>query len=359
MMERVLRRLAASALVVLLALPPGLVFAAAGTGTIQGSVSLDGRPLSGVTVAFIELESGDVVRATSGADGSFETPAQPGEYAVTTESQAGLTIGQAPVRVSVTPGGVASAPVELLAVASALPQDTPAPANPQEPVPPADEPATGEQPPAPEEPVFAETIGEGAEIRFRPVTCFVAGEFPLLDAEMLPTASVARGRTFFKAALGETFYYVEMTQDQGKFYAKLPPPRVEASPITYYIQSTTTDFEESRIRDVEAIVVDDASECGDRLIAAFGPPGAVTVFSAGTGASVVALQGFAAAGAGLAIGTVSVLAAALATAGVVGGVVTPPGGVGPTPPPITVTPSPIPTPAPIPTPSPTPITAFR
>ena len=353
-----LRRAFATSMAFLLLLPPVHLLCAPSGGVIQGSVSLEGRPLSGVTVAFIELETGDVVRAISGADGLFETQASTGEYAVTTESQAGLTIGQAPVKVSVAPGQISNAKVELLAVASALPQETLPGGAPQEPPPAAgDTPLPSDQPQVLEEPIFAETIGSGAEIRFRPVTCFVAGEFPLLDAEMAPLQSVARGRTFFKAALGETFYYVEMTQEGGKFFAKLPPPRVEASPITYYVQSTTTEFEESQTREIEAIVVEDSSECGDRLIAAFGPPGTVTVFSAASGASVAALQGFAAAGAGLAIGTVSVIAAAAAAAGVVGGVVTPGGGVGPTPPPIEVTPIPIPTPVPAPTP--TPVTTFR
>ena len=355
------RRLAASVLALLLALPPAPLGSALQTGVIQGNVSLEGRPLSGVTVAFIELKTGEVVRAVSGDDGSFEAQAEAGEYAVTTESQAGLTVGQAPVKVEVTPGEVASADVQLLAVASALPQESLPDGAPQEPV--LDMPESGTQlpagePQAPPEPVFAETIGTGAEIRFQPVTCFVAGEFPLLDAEMMPMSSVARGRTFFKAALGDTFYYVEMTQEEGRFFAKLPRPRVEASPITYYLQSTTTEFEESQTREIEAIVVDEESECGDRLVAAFGPPGAVTVFSAASGVSVLAPAGFAAAGAGLAIGSIAVIAAAAAAAGVVGGVVVPPGGVGPSPPPI-VNPTPIPVPTPIPLPTPTPISPFE
>jgi hypothetical protein len=354
-----LRRVAASVLALFLALPPGGASSAVSTGVIQGVVKLEGRPLSGVTVAFIELQTGDVVRAVSGDDGSFEAQAQPGEYAVTTESQAGLTVGQAPLRVTVTSGQVASANVELLKVASALPQQTLPQGKPQQPAP--ETPASGTlpsgEPQQPAAPVFAETTGSGAEIRFQPVTCFVAGEFPLLDAEMNPLQAVARARVYFKAALGETFYYVEMTQDQGKFFGKLPRPRVEASPITYYIQSTTTEFEESQTKEIEAIVVDQQSECGDRVVAAFGPPGAVTVFSAASGASIIAPAGFAAAGAGLAIGTISVIAAAAAAAGVVGGVAVPPSGGGPTPPPIIIVPTPIPTPVPLPQPTPTPITS--
>ena len=127
------------------------------------------------------------------------------------------------------------------------------------------------------------------------MTCFVAGEFPLLDAGIEPLASVARARVYFKGAAGEAFYYVEMGQDQGRYFGKLPRPRVEASPITYYVQSTTTEFEESQTREIEAVVVQDKAECGDRKVAAFGPPGAITIFSASTGASILDPAGFAAA----------------------------------------------------------------
>ena len=118
------------------------------------------------------------------------------------------------------------------------------------------------------------------------MTCFVAGEFPLLDAAIEPIANVARGRTYFRAAQGSSFYYVEMTQEQGRFFGKLPRPRVEASPITYYLQATTTEFEESQTPEIEAIVVEKKEDCGDRKVAAFGPPGEVTVFSAATGAAI-------------------------------------------------------------------------
>ena len=279
-----MRRAAASLLAFLLALPAGDVRSAPSSGTIQGVVRLEGRPLSGVTVAFIELQSGSVVRATSGDDGGFTATAPAGEYAVTTESQAGLTVGQAPVRVAVADGRVASADVELVAVASAVPQEPPAEGQAPAPAPPAE----GQAPPA-------ERAGTGrrrssprprapgAQILFEPVTCFVAGEFPLLDAGIEPIASVARARVYFKGAAGTSFYYVEMSQETGRYFGKLPRPRVEASPITYYVQSTTTEFDESQTREIEAVVVQDKVECGDRKVAAFGPAGPVTVFSAATG----------------------------------------------------------------------------
>lgn len=347
-----MRRAAAALLAILLALPVGDVRSAQSGGTIQGVVRKEGQPLAGVTVAFIELQTGSVVRATSSGDGTFSAAAPVGEYAVTTESQAGLTVGHAPLRVAVVEGKTTAADVVLVAVASAVLQEPAAAGEPPAPAlePPAEPAAPPAGPQAPGAPVWAETSGTGAQILFEPVTCFVAGEFPLLDAGIEPVASVARARVYFKGAGGETYYYVEMGQEQGRYFGKLPRPRLEASPITYYVQSTTTQFEESQTREIEAIVVNDKVECGDRKVAAFGPAGAVTVFSATTGASILAPAGFAAvAASGLAVGAVTVIVGGAAAAGIVGGVVEGPGGGGvvPTPPPI-ATPSPITVPTPIP-----------
>ena len=173
---------------------------------------------------------------------------------------------------------------------------------------------------------------------------------------------MARARVYFKGAAGTSFYYVEMGQETGRYYGKLPRPRVEASPITYYLQSTTTEFEESQTREIEAVVVNDKAECDDRKVAAFGPAGAVTVFSASTGASILAPAGFAAAAAtGLVAGAVALIAGGAAVAGIAGGVTGPgTGGGGALPPPVVIQPSPIPVPTPLPTGTPPPpVTAFR
>jgi len=356
-----MRRAAASLLAFLLALPAGDVRSAPSSGTIQGVVRLEGRPLSGVTVAFIELQSGSVVRATSRDDGGFTATAPAGEYAVTTESQAGLTVGQAPVRVAVADGRVASADVDLVAVASAVSQEPPAEGQSPAPAPPTEGQAAPASPQAPGGTVFAETSGAGAQILFEPVTCFVAGEFPLLDAGIEPLASVARARVYFKGVAGTSFYYVEMSQETGRYFGKLPRPRVEASPITYYVQSTTTEFDESQTGEIEAIVVKDEGECGDRKVAAFGPAGPVTVFSAATGASALPAGFAAAAATGIAVGVVAVIAGGAAVAGIVGGITGPgTGGGGASPPPIVIQPSPIPVPTPLPSATPPPpVTAFR
>ena len=71
--------------------------------------------------------------------------------------------------------------------------------------------------------------------------------------------------------------------------------------MTYYLQATTTEFEESQTTEIEAIVVEKKEDCGDRKVAAFGPPGEVTVFSAATGAAIAPV-GFAAGGAAIATG---------------------------------------------------------
>ena len=149
----------------------------------------------------------------------------------------------------------------------------------------------------------------------------MAGEFPLLDAGIEPVASVARARVYFKANRGDFYYYIEMSEEGGRYFGKLPRPYVEASPITYYLQATTTEFEESQTREIEAAVVKDKDDCGDREMAAIGPPGPVTVFSAASGA-IGSPTGFAAAAAsGILVGIITAIAVSAAAAGVVGGVV--------------------------------------
>jgi len=352
-----MRRLAAVLLTGLLIAPPAqLAYAAPALGSVQGSVTLSGRPLAGVDLAFVERQTGAVQRASSGKNGAFEARLLPGEYMVTTENRMGLVIGKAPALVPVVAGRMASANIELLAIPAAVWQEpaqvpTPdvQPAAPVENATPQAEPQS--TPEAPAGPVTAE--GAGAAINFEPVTCFVAGEFPLLDAGIAPPENIARSRVYFRAAQGASFYYIEMTQESGTFFGKLPRPRVEASPITYYVQATTTEFEESQTPEIEAVVVEKKEDCGDRKVAAYGPPGEVTVFSAATGATISPV-GFAAGGAAIAIGTIALIIGGAAAAGVVGGIITQPS---PTPP-STPTPQPtaIPTPIPTPVPTPTPIT---
>jgi hypothetical protein len=348
-----MRKTAAALLVLLLTAPPVQVGAAPALGTVQGAVTLSGRPVTGVEVALIDLQSGAVVRATSGKGGQFETKVAPGQYAVATETRAGLVVSRAPAYVPVVAGQVASARIDLLALPTAVLQQVPTtPFDPlQDPVPlPPAETGTG----APDlqattqEPPAATMPTSGAAINFEAVTCFVAGEFPLLDADIQPLPNIARGRVYFHAAQASSFYYIEMTQETGRFFGKLPRPRIEASPITYYLQATTTEFEESQTPEIEAIVVEKKEDCGDRKVAAFGPPGEVTVFSAATGAAI-SPAGFAAGGAAIAAGTIALIAGGAAAAGIGAGIIT-------NPPEPTPVPTAVPTPTPTPTPTPGPST---
>src|SRR5574341_2152356 len=188
-----MRRAVSVVLALLLAAPPAGLQSAPALGVIQGLVTLGGRPVAGVGLALVDVESGAVSRVTSATSGAFEARVPVGRYVVTTEGRSGLIVGRAPSLVPVLAGRVASARIDLLALSS----------------------ATGQEPQAPGT--------EGATITLQPeATCFLAGEFPLIEAAIEPAPNVARARVYFKSALGTSYYYVEMTAGEGKFSGKLP-----------------------------------------------------------------------------------------------------------------------------------------
>lgn len=298
------------------------VTAAPSAGAVEGTVTVNGRPLSGIDLSLVSLDTGAIHTARTAADGSYSLDLAPGPYVLTGRSAAGLAVGRAPVVVKVQPGQVASANLEMVALAVPYPQEPPT---------------------APS--------GEGVAIQHDPVGCLVAGEFPILDATFTPAASVARARLYFKSSLAPDWYYVEMVQQPaGGFRGWMPRPQVAASPISYYIQAATTEFGENQTPEISAIVVDDESQCGDRKVAPFGqPPAGLTVFSATTGASVTIPAGFAAGGLALGAGAIALIAAGATAAGV--GISQATGG--------TPTPTPTPTPTVLPpTPTPTPPLRF-
>lgn len=346
-----IRRATAVLLTLLLTLPSATVIAA-GNGTIEGSVTVADRPLSGATLAFIDLSSGAVHRASSDGTGHFNASVPAGQYAVTTESGAGLVVAQAPAAIVVGGGRTVVADIGLLAMPGAMTQDPAA----QSDVAPAIQ-----MPSAPAEPVTATTILHD------PIECMIAGQFPLVNARIEPAASVARARVYFKSSLSPNLYYVEMVPAEGGgFTGKLPRPKLEASPVTYHIQATTTEYGDAQIAEISSIVVNDAGECEDKALAPIGPPGEVTVFSAATGAAI-APAGFAAGGLALTLGTVLLVVGGAAAAGITAAITvfnpepTPPPPPPPTPPtpPPAPAPSPSPSPSPSPAPTPPPGTPFR
>jgi hypothetical protein len=369
------RRGLAVVLAGLLTAPP--VGSSASLGVVRGVVTTSGRPLSGVTVALIDVDSGRVERTTSADTGAFEAKLAPGQYVVTTEGQAGLSVGQGPGIIPVSAGQTVQAHIELVAV-NLPPAQEPPPLAGAAPVPPAEAPPAAlpeskslspvEAAPPSSAPLEQQAGTPGAPvINHEPVACFVVGEFPLLDARIEPTSSVARARVYFKSALGTSYYFVEMTATEGVFQGKLPRPRIEASPIEYYIQATTAEFVEAQTPQVSARVVEKAEDCEGK-VAAYGPSGPVQVFSAATGAALNP-AGFAAGGIGIAAGTLALILGGAAAAGIAAAVTvfnpspTPSPSASPTatphPPPTPPPPTPTPEPSPKPPKSPPPVSPFN
>jgi hypothetical protein len=158
-----------------------------------------------------------------------------------------------------------------------------------------------------------------------------------------------------------------MTATEGVFNGKLPRPRIEASPIEYYIQATTAEFVEAQTPQVSARVVEKAEDCEGK-VAAYGPSGPVQVFSASTGAALNP-AGFAAGGIGIAAGTLALILGGAAAAGIAAAVTvfnpsptpspSPSATATPHPPPPPPPPTPTPEPSPKPPKSPPPVSPFN
>src|SRR4051812_35451418 len=169
-----MNRAAALLLAVVLAAPPVDVVSAPELGTIKGAVTVSNRPIRGVSLAFVDLASGNIYRATSEQTGNFEAHVPAGRYVLTTENGAGLAVGRAPSLIAVGAGQVATADVDLSPIGGATmarAQDPPAAAPPS--AGPAADPQAPSTPGAP---------ATSTEIHHDPVGCFIAGQFPLLDA---------------------------------------------------------------------------------------------------------------------------------------------------------------------------------
>jgi hypothetical protein len=318
----VTRRLLSVLLAFAVASPPARAGAAPALGQVAGTVTVAGRPLAGVDVALVDLASGAILRARSASSGAFSLRLAPGEYVLTTEGAPGLMVARGPAMVPVKAGGTAVVDVELLPLAGGAP---------------------------------AEQGVDELRITHQPVGCLLAGEFPRIDAGIEPGSSVAQSRVYFRSALASTFYFVPMTPAEEAFTGKLPRPKVEASPIVYYIGAAAAGGVEVKTAQYSAMVVNDKAECPDgKLLAAIGGPGAVQVYSAATGAAV-SPAGFAVRGLALGAGVLGVLLSSAAAAGISASVdVFNPQPPPPPPPPPTPTPTPTPSPTPRPTPTPIP-----
>ncbi len=142
--------------------------------------------------------------------------------------------------------------------------------------------------------------------------CFVAGEYPHLQGGVVPMEGVTRSRLFFHSALSNEFYYVEAVLEGGKLGVRLPRPRMEAGPLTFYLEATKGDFSVGRSLEGMAIVVRKVEECpSDRKVAPVSPGGPVSVFDvAGNPAFPAGFEGLTGAGAAAAAGGVGAAAGA-------------------------------------------------
>jgi len=110
--------------------------------------------------------------------------------------------------------------------------------------------------------------------------CILAGEYPLFQGAIVPMEGVTGARLFFRSALSPDFYYVEAVQEErGRYVARLPRPRPNAGPITFYLEATKSDFSQARSAEGNAIVVRKIEQCPqDRKAAPVAPGGPVSVF---------------------------------------------------------------------------------
>jgi hypothetical protein len=109
--------------------------------------------------------------------------------------------------------------------------------------------------------------------------CILAGQYPQFHGVIIPMDGVTRSRLFFQSALSNDFYYVEAVLEGGRYVARLPRPRPEAGPISFYLEATRSDFSQARSAEGTAIVVRKIEECpSDRKAAPVAPGGPVSVF---------------------------------------------------------------------------------
>ena len=125
-------------------------------------------------------------------------------------------------------------------------------------------------------------------VTLTPVECMVAGTNPQIDAVITSGEQVQAGRVYFKSALGDAFFYVEMVLQAGRYVGVLPKPQIDAGPITYYVEGVGRDYAQSQTPEARAIVVEKQEDCRDKPAAVLGPSGAVRVFSLGAGTALPA-----------------------------------------------------------------------
>ncbi len=145
-------------------------------------------------------------------------------------------------------------------------------------------------------------------IDHQPVACAAAGKFPRLEARFAPAEAVAAARVVFQGQNPE-WYSVAMKPEGASFTGVLPKPKGSLKAFRCYIEVTGKALGTNRTADYTTNVVDSASACKGKIMAATlgsasvvlqGPAG-VAALPTGFASSGVVAAG-SAAGSGSAVG---------------------------------------------------------
>jgi hypothetical protein len=93
------------------------------------------------------------------------------------------------------------------------------------------------------------------------------GRFFEIDAAIEPAASVEKASLYFASSGAANDYSVEMVLRDNRFVGRLPKPKAQASPISYYIEARTKDARVLKTDRYSARVVASEEQCpkGARL----------------------------------------------------------------------------------------------
>jgi len=119
-----------------------------------------------------------------------------------------------------------------------------------------------------------------------PVGCMVAGTNPQIEAAITPDGETQTTRVYFKSALGDKFYYVEMVPTGGRYLAALPKPESAAGSVTYYVEGVARDCGLGKTPEQNSIVVEVLQDCRDKTAAVLGASEPVRVFSTDGGTAL-------------------------------------------------------------------------
>ena len=198
---------------------------------------------------------------------------------------------------------------------------------------------------------------EGVAIDHKEVKCIVAGKYTRMASCFDPTASLARGRVYFRATGTQPWYFVEFKAETPCFMTFLPKARKDIKQVDYYVEGLARDSIANRTADFGPIVVEREEDCKDRPVAPWVNKATVLVGAAAGGPAAPA--GFII---GAGIGSTAVIGG-IAVASVVGGTVALASGgddTNPPPPNVTITPPTTPPPTtPPPTSGPPPTQPYR